>query len=219
MNKILKKVQLSTEQSTPKSEDPTKGTQTNPYTQVEMATLQEEGTWNGGYVEGMGLVPMMTEGMDVLSGASIDDIIDFLISLLNFSSFELKCLRHYLKQSGRELQLTQEEWSMVCNAIPENFDYLTGAIPFVYNNFIYYKQEVNFYGNQNLNWALGRATVTFTPTGTPVGLYDEYNFDALKEGRTDTDEAVTRIMGQLEQLGTGAPYVITYGIFQYPQNN
>ena len=61
MNKILKKVQLCTEQSTPKSEDPTKGTQTNPYTQVEMATLQEEGTWNGGYVEGMGyIVPMMS---------------------------------------------------------------------------------------------------------------------------------------------------------------
>ena len=61
MTKILKKVQLSTEQSTPKSADPTKGTQTNPYTQVEMATLQEEGTWNGGYVEGMGyIVPMMS---------------------------------------------------------------------------------------------------------------------------------------------------------------
>ena len=60
MTKILKKVQLSTEQSTPKSADPTKGTVTNPFTQVEMATLQEEGTWNGGYVEGMGyIVPMM----------------------------------------------------------------------------------------------------------------------------------------------------------------
>ena len=48
MTKILKKVQLSTEQSTPKSADPTKGTITNPFTQVEMATLQEEGKWNGG---------------------------------------------------------------------------------------------------------------------------------------------------------------------------
>lgn len=57
MTKILKKVQLSTEQSTSKSADPTKGTQTNPFTQVEMATLQEEGTWNGGYVERMGYVP------------------------------------------------------------------------------------------------------------------------------------------------------------------
>lgn len=61
MTKILKKVQLSTEQSTSKSADPTKGTQTNPFTQLEMAQLQEEGTWKGGYVEGMGyIVPMMT---------------------------------------------------------------------------------------------------------------------------------------------------------------
>ena len=59
MTKILKKVQLSTEQSAPNSADPTKGTQTNPYTQKEMAILQEEGAWNGGYVEGMGyLVPI-----------------------------------------------------------------------------------------------------------------------------------------------------------------
>jgi hypothetical protein len=57
MTKILKKVQLSTEQSISKSADPTKGTQTNPFTQVEMATLQEEGIWNGGYVERMGYVP------------------------------------------------------------------------------------------------------------------------------------------------------------------
>jgi hypothetical protein len=61
MTKILKKVQLSAEQSTPMSADPTKGTQTNPYTQVEMAQLQEAGAWNGGYVEGMGyIVPMMS---------------------------------------------------------------------------------------------------------------------------------------------------------------
>jgi len=63
MNKILKKVQLSAEQSTPKSADPTKGTQTNPYTQVEMASLQEEGTWNGGYVEGMGYIVPIKSGI------------------------------------------------------------------------------------------------------------------------------------------------------------
>ena len=58
--------------------------------------------------------------------------------------------------------------------------------------------------------ALGRAKVTFPPSGTPVGLYDEYNFDALIGEREDTDEAVTRIMGQIEQLGVGAPYLLKY---------
>ena len=64
MTKILKKVQLSTEQSTLKSADPTKGTQINPFTQEEMAQLQEEGTWEGGYVEGMGLIVPMMMGSD-----------------------------------------------------------------------------------------------------------------------------------------------------------
>ena len=69
MTKILKKVQLSTEQSTPKSADPTKGTQINPFTQEEMTTLQEEGTWNGGYVEGLGyIVPMMSMNSGSESG-------------------------------------------------------------------------------------------------------------------------------------------------------
>ena len=56
MTKILKKVPLSTEQSTPKSADPTKGIQANPFTQEEMTALQEEGAWEGGYVEGLGYV-------------------------------------------------------------------------------------------------------------------------------------------------------------------
>ena len=70
MTKILKKVQLSTEQSTPKSADPTKGTQTNPYSQEEMAQLQEEGTWEGGYVEGIGPVPMIMGGINSCDGSS-----------------------------------------------------------------------------------------------------------------------------------------------------
>lgn len=60
MTKILKKVQLSTEQSTPKSAEPTKGTQTNPYTEQEMRMLQEQSAWNGGYVEGMGYIIPVT---------------------------------------------------------------------------------------------------------------------------------------------------------------
>ena len=78
MTKILKKVQLSTEQSTPNSADPTKGTQTNPYTQVEMATLQEEGTWNGGYVEGMGyIVPMMSMNSGSSSSGDSDNMDEY----------------------------------------------------------------------------------------------------------------------------------------------
>ena len=43
MAKIIKKVTLNAPASTSTGVDPTKGTVTNPFTQVEMATLQEEG--------------------------------------------------------------------------------------------------------------------------------------------------------------------------------
>ena len=78
MTKILKKVQLSAEQSTPMSADPTKGTQTNPYTQVEMAQLQEAGAWNGGYVEGMGyIVPMMSMNSGSSSSGDSDNMDEY----------------------------------------------------------------------------------------------------------------------------------------------
>ena len=48
MTKIIKKVTLNAPASISTGVDPTKGTVTNPFTQVEMATLQEEGKWNGG---------------------------------------------------------------------------------------------------------------------------------------------------------------------------
>ena len=61
MAKILKKVQLSTEQSTPMSADPMKGTQENPYSQEEFAAVPD-GAWKGGYVEGAGYVAPASRG-------------------------------------------------------------------------------------------------------------------------------------------------------------
>ena len=96
MTKILKKVQLSSEQSTLKSADPTKGTQINPYSQEEMAQLQEEGTWNGGYVEGMGLIVPMMAMLDS-SGSNINPYIqgshlfEFGMMLYNLPIFYSTC--------------------------------------------------------------------------------------------------------------------------------
>ena len=56
MTKIFKKLQLSAEQITPMSADPTNATPIKPFTQQEMTQLQKEGMWEGGYVEGMGYV-------------------------------------------------------------------------------------------------------------------------------------------------------------------
>lgn len=69
MSKILKKVQLSTGQCTQNSADPTKGTESNPYSQEEMLILLRDSTWNGGYVEGMGYVVPMMMGVGDSSGS------------------------------------------------------------------------------------------------------------------------------------------------------
>ena len=62
MTKILKKVQLSAEQSTPMSADPTKGTPIKPFTQEEMTQLQKEGMWEGGSWNSRHVVPRRRVG-------------------------------------------------------------------------------------------------------------------------------------------------------------
>ncbi len=212
MAKILKKVQLSTEQSISQSADSTKGTQSNPYTQEEMSQLQAQETWQGGYVEAMGMVPAMTEGMGASSGSGLWPIdIEYLLSKLqNISSFEKKCFRHYLTGKGDKLQLTSSEWDLVKDAA-EGKGKRDENNSFTVKGKKYYRRSVSFYDNPDLDWALGVATVTFDADLKPVGITDDYNFNALKEGiRKDEDEYVTQIMGML-QLGTD--YKITYGIY------
>ena len=69
MTKIIKKVTLNApaSTSTPSTSsgqtgvDPTKGTETNPYTQEEFYSLLDLGIWPGGWVEGMGYaIPQTT---------------------------------------------------------------------------------------------------------------------------------------------------------------
>ena len=61
MAKIIKKVTLNAPASTSTGVDPTKGTQTNTYTQEEFYSLLDLGIWSGGWVEGMGYaIPQST---------------------------------------------------------------------------------------------------------------------------------------------------------------
>lgn len=216
MAKILKKVQLSTEQSISQSVDPTKGTQSNPYTQKEMSQLQAQEAWQGGYVEAMGMVPAMTEGMGASSGSGSEfpiDPIDVIAMIFNLSDFEEKCFRHYLNGNGKDLKLTQTEWSMICNAIPANFNY-KGDTKKIKDDNTYYVSPVNFYKNQDLKWALGSAYITFDEKGTPVGMCQLYDFDRQKWGdRPIEAEALTRAMNMISQMGVGRSYYITYGTY------
>ncbi|MCQ2111983.1 MAG: hypothetical protein MJY95_01425 [Bacteroidaceae bacterium] len=62
MAKVIKKMNLSAESSTEVNEAVLKGTPENPYTQEEMTTFGD-GTWPGGFVEGMGYLPPSTIGV------------------------------------------------------------------------------------------------------------------------------------------------------------
>lgn len=203
MAKILKKVQLSTEQSISQSADSTKGTQSNPYTQEEMAQLQAQETWQGGYVEAMGMVPAMTDGMGASSGSGsicIMCLLDEILDEIGFGNFERKCLMHFLDCSGSELQLTNAEWEMVKKAIPGEVNH-TGT------------QSVNLYGNQDLNWALGTVEITFNKKGEPIALKDTYNFNPEEWGERELlAEFVTRLMHIVEILGGGKSYSVTYKV-------
>ena len=212
MTKLIKKVQLGSEPKTSRHADSAKGTQTNPYTQEEMTQLLAQEAWQGGYVEGTGYIaPVLTSGI-FSSSITLSDLLELVSGLTNFSSFERKCLKHYLQGTGNGLVLSQEEWAIVLNAVPENIEYKKGT-EFTYNNQTDYKCLVSFYNNSDLDWALGSATVTFTENGSPVGISDTYDFNALSEGnRSNMAEKLTRIMGYMEQLGVGKAYAITYGI-------
>lgn len=56
MTKIIKKVQLESEQKNTTQTSAYKGTQSTPFSQSEFEQLLQEETWPGGYVEGMGYV-------------------------------------------------------------------------------------------------------------------------------------------------------------------
>lgn len=61
MTKMIKKVQLNSEQGDTTQINAYKGTSSSPYQQSEFERLILEETWSGGYVEGMGyVVPMVT---------------------------------------------------------------------------------------------------------------------------------------------------------------
>ena len=109
MTKIIKKVALNApaSTSTPSTSsgqtgvDPTKGTITNPFTQVEMATLQEECTWNGGYVAGMGyIVPMMMNDLESSESTAPLSGIKYVFSTNGRCSIHRTKLEEYKIKAG-----------------------------------------------------------------------------------------------------------------------
>lgn len=70
-------------------------------------------------------------------------------------------------------------------------------------------------------YALGTASLFYTPDGNPVGFYDDYDFDpsssTYPKDRSRAAEAQVRIMHGLEHWDGGKPFPIYYG--QYVPTN
>ena len=71
----------------------------------------------------------------------------------------------------------------------------------------------NFYNSPEYFLALGRATIYYNQVGTPVGFYDQYNFDPKPWGvRSYTNEVKTRAVNAAGSLHGATPFNIYYGI-------
>lgn len=209
MTKILKKVQLSAEQSTPMSADPTKGTQTNPYTELEMRMLQVNETWPGGYVEGVGYVTSydMWDELYSISGLSPYMIIKIAQLLMTLTPFAAECFWHHVKGKG-DMVLPDEEWEKVKKIVgtinpSENTKY-----KIIEGDKTYFSKHVSFYDTEFAN-SLGTSTITFDSNGNPIGLYDPYDFDDtnrpfINQILADIGSAIIYVIG-------GNDYIITKG--------
>jgi hypothetical protein len=230
MTKILKKVQLSTEQSTPKSADPTKGTVTNPFTQVEMATLQEEGTWNGGYVEGQGYITSTPEtviyypfyiwaGMSVAAFVALciylldkENMYEFICEHFPFSPISKDYFERYWYAKGDKV-LNDPEFSNIINTIGDSTPSSTGSVEIKNKTYVY--KIYNFESDYTYRFALGSTFYIFYDNNIPVGCFDRYDFNSCEWGkRKFINELLTRAMNQLGSFYEAQNYKIYYGVYK-----
>lgn len=209
MTKILKKVRLSAEQSTPMSADPTKGTQTNPYTELEMRMLQVNETWPGGYVEGVGYVTSydMWDELYSISGLSPYMIIKIAQLLMTLTPFAAECFWHHVKRKG-DMVLPDEEWENVKKIVGTIKPSENETYKIIENGVTYYAKHVSFYGTEFAN-ALGTSIITFNSSGNPIGLYDLYDFNGTD--RPFINQLLADIGAGITYILNGKDYIITKG--------
>ena len=209
MNKILKKVKLNAPASTSTGVDPTKGTQTNPYTQEEYRVMSLENDWKGGYVEGEGYVMSSNMWDDIysISGFSADILGRLMQIIQTLNLFAAECFWHYLYGEG-DVVLPDEQWVKVKKIVgtinpSENTKY-----KIIEGDKTYFSKHVSFYDTEFAN-SLGTSTITFDSNGNPIGLYDPYDFDDtnrpfINQILADIGSAIIYVIG-------GNDYIITKG--------
>ncbi|MDR0973542.1 MAG: hypothetical protein LBM61_06115 [Prevotellaceae bacterium] len=146
------------------------------------------------------------------------DIVNTLLRLaeekLN-SQFEQDCLKHYLDNTGTTMELSKDTFQLIAAETLKLQEAaggrLAGTTSVNINGKRYYTKCINFYGCRDFDYALGCSTLYFDEEGTPVGIYDRYDFDAAKH-RDTLAEQLTELMSFLASKGIGKAYDIVYGV-------
>ncbi|MDR0977224.1 MAG: hypothetical protein LBL78_05685 [Prevotellaceae bacterium] len=131
------------------------------------------------------------------------------------SEFEKECLFHYLFGKGKQMTLEPDVFKRlsdiaVAKQKQESDDPLAGTYPVTIGGKPYLAKCMSLYDTEEFDYSLGNATVYFDANGTPVGLYDIYDFDPASH-RAPGEEALVKLVNSLT-AGIGKPYHIVYGI-------
>jgi len=230
MVKILKKVQLSTEQSNPMSANTSKGTVTNPFTKQEYRAMVQEQNWVGGYVEGEGYITSSPEtviyypfyiwaGMSVATFVALciylldkENMFEFICAHFPFSPISKDYFERYWYAKG-DKELKDPEFSNIINTIGKSTPSSTGSVEI--NNKTYVYKIYNFESDYTYRFALGSTFYIFYDNNIPVGCFDKYDFNSCEWGkRKFINELLTRAMDQLGSFYEAQNYNIYYGVYK-----
>ena len=95
-----------------------------------------------------------------------------------FSRIELDMISHFACGTGSDYIIDNADFATVQSVAGSLSQSALGScISVTMGGSTYYKKGVSFYNNDDLDWALGSATVYYNGSGNPVGVYDFYDFD------------------------------------------
>ena len=231
MTKILKKVQLSTEQSARKSANTSKGTVTNPFTKQEYRAMVQEQNWVGGYVEGEGYITSSPEtvvyypfymwpSMPIVFFIEMcklflnkNAVYNDICYVFGLSQIEKDYFHRYWYAEG-DKTLTKNEFDAIISAIGNALP--TSTINVTIDEKVYVRKQYNLSGNSTYKYVFGSTCYVFYSNNESVGFRDDYDFNPLDnwEARGTKGELYTRAMHILGPFYGAKDYSIYYGIHE-----
>lgn len=137
----------------------------------------------------------------ILSKYSKNVMFELICNQGDLSPFERKCFSQFWYARG-DMELSEEEWKSIKKCI-DSTGYKNGRV-YDLETIKYYVCTISFYDEPEYDYAFGSATVTFLEGGTPLALYDVYDFniwakrDFISEGITISINVLGRIYGAKE---------------------